>query len=210
MNVVVDRLASVREFGHWQFPILKHLDDLRRYSRALSMTIPAVVVETGTRTGFSALFFAQHPGVEQVITVDIDKVEPPPGNVWRSMVCQVTGSSTDPAIVAEVTALVAGRRVLVSLDSDHSAEHVEEEIRAYAPLVAPGCHLVVEDGVIAWLDPATIREHGCDIYTGTVLQAIEATLMHNGDFERDTALETLTPITMSPAGWWRRRSTGDE
>lgn len=205
MRTLVDRQGSVAAFGAWQYPILKHADDLARYRHTIAATGPTMVVETGTRTGASALFFAAQPGIIRVITIDIDNPHTTDTNpLWRT-VHQITGSSTTPAVIAEVTALAAGHRVTVSLDSDHSAGHVGQEIRAYAPLVAAGCHLVVEDGIIAWLDTDTRTRHGCDIYTGTVLQAIDATLLAHPDFERDTAVETLTPVTMFPAGWWRRR-----
>ena len=37
---------------------------------------------------------------------------------------------------------------MVILDSDHSADHVFEELEAWAPLVTPGCYLVAEDGFV--------------------------------------------------------------
>ncbi len=37
---------------------------------------------------------------------------------------------------------------MVVLDSDHSQAHVEAELDAYAPLVSPGCYLIVEDSNI--------------------------------------------------------------
>jgi hypothetical protein len=57
----------------------------------------------------------------------------------------IEGSSTDPAVVATLRERAEGRRVMVDLDSDHSAEHVGRELRALAPLITPQCYLVVED-----------------------------------------------------------------
>jgi len=35
--------------------------------------------------------------------------------------------------------------VMVFLDSDHSMEHVARELKAYGPMVTPGCYMVVDD-----------------------------------------------------------------
>lgn len=196
---VVDRDECVRSFGAWQYPMLKHHWDLARYSMVIEDTRPDVVVECGTRSGDSARWFASH-GVD-VITVDI---APQPGQ-RDPHITWIVGDSTNPTVVSHVTEFVAGRRTMVSLDSDHSADHVAAEITAYAPLVSIGCHLVVEDGVIAWLPEDVLYGHGCQIYTGTVLEAIEQTLPNDERFERDVEVETMFPATMFPAGWWLRR-----
>jgi cephalosporin hydroxylase len=205
-----DRARSVAAFGRWQGDIWKHLDDLGRYQSIMWETRPSVVIETGTHTGDSARWFATQPGVEAVITVD---VKPDSWKAaWGMPVHRLIGDSTDPDIRAGVSAVIEAfgaddTRVMVSLDSDHSAAHVAREIELYAPLVSPGCRLVIEDGVLAWLDMATQARHGIlGRYEGTVLDAIEqsAALLAELGFVRDIEIESLTPVTMHPAGWWRR------
>jgi len=169
----------------------KDRHDLQRYAKALALSWPEVLVETGTRTGHSACWFADHG--PEVVTVDIDpSCHSAPG---RPDVARLTGDSTDPAVLDQVVALVAGRRCMVSLDSDHSCAHVMAEIRAYAPLVSPGCFLVVEDGIYHYVEGG---------YDGDPLQAISWVLPERGDFVRDLDIEGLYPVTGSPAGWWRR------
>jgi cephalosporin hydroxylase len=193
---VVDRAACVREFGRWSTSFLKHEDDLARYGKILRETRPEVVVETGTYTGQSAAWFAEH-GVK-VITVDIASHERPKND---AVTC-VTGDSTDLATFYLVRELVGGRRCMVSLDSDHSERHVRRECALYTDLVSRGCYLAVEDGVIDWLPEP--KPHGCHTFSGSVIAAIDDTLPHDDRFVRDTMIETLTPVTMSPMGWWRR------
>lgn len=109
----------------------------------------------------------------------------------------LVGPSTDAATLKRVEAAVAGRRCMVVLDSDHSAAHVAAEILLYGPLVSPGCHLVVEDGIVRWLDIPK--------FVGSPLDAIEEHLAGNSEWERDVKVETMHPATMYVAGWWRRR-----
>ena len=49
-----------------------------------------------------------------------------------------------PAI-REVKRRVAGKKVVVMLDSLHTEEHVLAELRAYAPLVDVGSYVIVQD-----------------------------------------------------------------
>jgi cephalosporin hydroxylase len=48
---------------------------------------------------------------------------------------------------------------MIVLDSNHSADHVANELETYAPLVTPGSCLVVEDAVMKDLAdvPGAIR-----------------------------------------------------
>jgi cephalosporin hydroxylase len=165
--------------------------DLLRYAEIIDATRPTVVVECGTWRGASATWFAER--VDLVVTIDTDgrqfTAQP------RANVITLIGDSTNSGVLAQVAQRVAGRRVMVSLDSDHSRDHVMAEIAHYAELVTPGCYLVVEDAIFHW------RAHD---YAGDPLEAISLTLPGRADFQRDVDIEARFPVTGSPAGWWRK------
>jgi cephalosporin hydroxylase len=152
-----------------------------------------VIVECGSWYGGSALWFADR-GVD-VITLDVDARNIVQAAKDHPAITIITGNSADPAIAEHVAELVDGKRVMVVLDSDHSPEHVEHEIDLYGPLVSPGCYLVVEDGIQRWMTN----------FAGLgPLDAIESRLSQRTEWERDMLVEAMYPITMHPAGWWRR------
>lgn len=197
-----------RRGGQFEFgiEIQKHRADLLRYEEAVRSTAPEVIVETGTREGGSARWFHEHLGL-RVMSVDIQRPHlrwvPPsvPGVVY------VRGSSVDPNVVDMAALWSAGRRTMVTLDSDHHAPHVVEEIRFWAPLVSPGCHLVIEDGCFDVWEPQWATIGGSDIpRVGGPLAAINKMLgvLLDLGFVRDEHIEGRYPISHSPCGWWRR------
>lgn len=209
----VDRAACVTQFGRWEYPIWKHADDLVRYRRCVLEGQPEVIIETGTNTGDSARWFSRLPGVEMVITIDTEPARWRDGAPAGAPIHRIVCGSTDDHALSRVDDLLnpSGAhwplRVMVSLDSDHSAAHVAREVGLYGTLVTSGCHLVIEDGVLGWLSEEQQRAHGIlGLYKGTVLDAIEGSLptLDALGFTRDLATETLTPATMHPAGWWRK------
>ncbi len=192
-----DLAASVESYPRqWsEVPdMVKVREDLARYDHVIEATEPEVLVECGTWTGRSATWFAAH-GLD-VVTVDID----PPHQQWSShpSVTWVQGrSSVAPDVVAMVAAMVDGRRAMVVLDSDHTPGHVSAEIAAYGPLVAPGCFLVVEDGICRFVPGTPATDAG-------PLDALEAFLPADG-WERDLDVEGMFPVTHHPCGWLQRQ-----
>lgn len=177
----------------------KRPEDLSRYRVLLERYRPDVVVETGTFAGGSAAWFARE-GDCPVVTVDVgDRID---GGVWpitpgADRVVRVVGDSVDHATVSEVFDWVAGyARPLVVLDSDHSAEHVWAELCAYAPLVPVGGFVVVEDGVVRFMDDAPC--------VGSPLDAIERWLDRYPDWVVDAELCGMHAVSMHPKGFLRR------
>jgi cephalosporin hydroxylase len=137
------------------FPVLQWPPDLVWMQMLLAEVRPRAIVETGVYRGGGVIFYAsmcELLGLDdcQVIGVEL-RLDP---EVRRAVLAHrlgrrialLEGSSTDPAIVAEVSRRAGGPGThVVALDSDHSSEHVRAELEAYAPLVAAAGKLVVFD-----------------------------------------------------------------
>jgi cephalosporin hydroxylase len=86
--------------------------------------------------------------------------------------------------------------VLVILDSDHSKQHVLNELAAYAPLVTLGSYLIVQD--------THVNGHPVEPMFGPgPMEALTEFLATNPDFVSDRGRERLM-FTMHPNGYLRR------
>jgi cephalosporin hydroxylase len=175
---------------------LKSPLDLWTYQEILVETRPDLVIETGTRHGGSALYFAGMMdllGRGDVLTIDIDAAR---GRPVHRRIRYLHGSSVDPAVVAEAERAAAGMRVMVVLDSDHRQPHVEAELAAYHRLVTLGCYLIVEDTNV--YGHPVYREHGPG-----PMEALDAFMTGRDDFVIDRDRERFL-LTLNPRGYLRR------
>jgi cephalosporin hydroxylase len=190
-------------------PVIQYPQDLIAMQEIIWRTRPDVIVETGIARGGSLVFFASMleligaPGM--VVGVDIDirahnraAIESHP---LAKRIALIEGSSVDPAVAQEVRALVRGRRsVLVVLDSNHTHEHVMQELRLYSPLVHRGGYLLVLDTVVEDLpaDLSAGRPWGPGNNPRT---AVKAFLKENERFEIDSEIEGKLLLTVAPEGY---------
>jgi cephalosporin hydroxylase len=137
-------------------------------------------------------------GHGRVITIDL---YPKPNRPEHERLTYLSGSSTDPEIMRNVTERIrdeAGESasVLVILDSDHTREHVLDELRLYAPLVTLGSYVIVEDtqlnGHPVWPD-----------FGPGPMEAVDIFLSESDDFVIDKAREKFY-LTWNPRGYLKR------
>lgn len=176
--------------------------DMWVYQEILWRTRPDVIVECGVYEGGSTLYLASvcdMIGKGRVIGCDIDMA--PVGETVRShpRIKLLDGNSTDPAIVEQVRDLCTGQRTMVILDSEHSETHVTRELEAYAPLVSPGCYLIVEDTCVN--GHPLYPSHGPGPY-----EAVEKFLATNSGWSVDRECERFL-VTFNPSGYLLREDT---
>jgi cephalosporin hydroxylase len=183
-------------------PTLQNPNDVWITQELITQLKPDFIVESGTWRGGSAAIWAMvqdqvNPG-GRVITIDIkdsvDKTTLPP--ISRRKVDFIVGSSTDPAVVADVTRRVGKGRTMVLLDSDHHKPHVLAEMRAYAPLVSVGSYMIVQD--------TDINGHPVYVNFGPgPMEAVTEFLRQDDRFQVDRTQERLM-FTMHPSGYLKR------
>lgn len=131
---------------------LKLPSDVWNYQEIIFERAIEHVIETGTRHGGSALFFAEtlaaRGGSGRVVSIDIDSVSRQVPSHER--ITFLIGDSAAPEMVAQAMALLPAERgpIFLILDSDHKHVHVLRELRAWVPKLRKGDYLVVEDTIV--------------------------------------------------------------
>lgn len=191
-------------------PIIQFPQDMIAMQEIIWAVQPDIILETGIAHGGSLVFYAsmlELIGKGHVLGVDIDirqhnreAIETHP---MSKRIQMIQGSSIDPAIVEQVRQRVEGKKVLVVLDSNHTHEHVLQELRAYAPMASVGSYCVVMDTVVEDMpvDAFPDRPWGKGDNPKT---AVWAYLEENRDFEIDQAVHGKLLITVAPDGYLRR------
>lgn len=210
-------------------PVIQLPQDMVAVQELVWEARPDVIVETGIAHGGSLVLSASilamldladaavggtaldpRRPARRVVGVDIDirphnrrAIEGHPLAAW---IATVEGSSIEPATVERVRALVPpGSRVMVMLDSNHTHEHVLEELRAYAPLVSPGSWCVVFDTLLEDM-PAEFCAGRPWAPGNSPKTAVHAFLEEDARFEIDASIHEKLQLTVAPDGYLRRVS----
>jgi len=115
----------------------------------------------------------------------------------------IEGSSTDPAIVAQVGDIARAHEcVMLVLDSMHTHAHVLAELEAYAPMVTTGSYLVVLDTCVEFMPadafPDRPWSRGNSPHT-----ALRAFLAKTDRFEIDPSIHDKLQVTVARDGFLR-------
>ncbi len=137
-------------------PMIQLPEDMMRIQEVIWDLKPDVLIETGVAHGGSLVFYAslfKAMGKGRVIGIEVElrshNRKAIDSHILRPLISIVDGSSIEQSTVDEVKKLVQpGEKVLVMLDSNHTKEHVLEELRAYGPMVTPGSYIVAADGIM--------------------------------------------------------------
>lgn len=220
-------------------PVIQYPQDIIAMQEVIFSVKPDLIIETGIAHGGSLVFSAsmlalleycdamekgesidpRNPS-RRVLGVDID-IRPhnralieahPMGN----RIDMIQGSSVAPDVVARVRdKAIECERVLVCLDSNHTHEHVLQELEAYAPLVGVGSYCVVFDTAIEDMPEGMFRGRGWGKGSNPktavkeYLRRLRAEGRNAADgpplhFEIDKIIEGKLLITVAPDGYLKR------
>ena len=191
-------------FGH---RALKNPLDAWVYQEIICETRPDFIVEIGNKNGGSTLFLAHMCdllGHGTVLALDIDHAA---FGVTHPRIVTITGDCSDESVLAQVHVKVAGRKVLVIHDADHSREAVLRDLRLYAPIVSSGSYFIVEDTIHGVSGFSISQDVRPGVFTvsnlNSPLSAVEAFLEGNREFVLDRDRERYI-LTSNYRGFLRR------
>lgn len=197
-------------------PIIQLPEDMIRTQEVIYQLQPDYIVETGVAHGGSLMFYAslfKAMGKGQVIGVDIEirphNREAIEAHDLFSLITLIEGGSVDNSVIEQVKKLIEpDKTVLVILDSNHSKQHVLDEMNAYAQFVSVGSYFVVTDGIVRDIkDVPRGHEYWKD---GNPTESVAAFLENCDDFElispawQFNESELTEVITHWPNAWVKR------
>jgi len=192
-------------------PIIQLPQDVMALQTIVLSEKPDLIIETGIAHGGSLILSAsllELLGEGSVLGVDIDirshnraAIEAHP---LAHRISMIQGSSIDEGIAEKIrTRAKSAKRVMVCLDSNHTADHVARELDLYAPLVTVGQHLIVFDTAIEDLPASDFSDRQWRP-GNSPKTAVHTFLKANPGFVIDSELEQRLLFTVAPDGYLKR------
>jgi len=202
-------------------PIIQYPQDIIAFQELVSSVRPDLIIETGIAHGGSLVLSASllslldvmdgldpRQSSRKVVGVDI-YIRPHNRKALnehplRFKMELIEGSSIAPEIIKQVRSHADGaERVLVSLDSNHTHEHVLAELNAYADLVSVGSYCIVFDTAIEDLPAGSFPDRPWD-KGNNPKTAVHEWLKSHPEFVIDKDIDNKLLISVAPDGYLKR------
>jgi cephalosporin hydroxylase len=208
-------------------PIIQFPQDIVAFQELVWGVQPDLIIETGVAHGGSLILSSSllalldmtdgiragepidpSASKRKVVGIDIDirshnreAILAHPMSSWIEL---IQGSSIAPEIVQQVRAIAANySKVMVCLDSNHTHEHVLEELKAYAPLVTVGSYCIVWDTAIEDVPESLFADRPWGPGNNPKTAVWEYLKTHP-EFEIDKSIQHKLLITVAPDGFLKR------
>jgi cephalosporin hydroxylase len=208
-------------------PIIQYPQDMAAMQELVWQVKPDLIIETGIAHGGSLIMNASFLALlelseaaengqvvdpkkpkRKVLGIDIDirphNLEAIKAHPMSNRIDMIQGSSIAPEIINQVKEYSkAYKTILISLDSNHTHEHVLAELEAYAPLTSVDSYCVVFDGVVEDMP----KELSGDRPWGpgnNPKTAVWEYLKSHSEFEIDKSVQNKLLITVAPDGYLKR------
>jgi cephalosporin hydroxylase len=193
-------------------PIIAYPQDMVAMQEIIWEVKPDLIIEAGIAHGGSIVYYASlleligGDGLVLGIDIDIrkhnrDLIEAHP---MMKRIQMIEGSSIAPEIAAQVYEVAKNKkRIMVCLDSNHTHDHVLNELKLYAPLTTVGSYCVVFDTVVEDLPKSQYNDRPWDVGNNPKTAVFEY-LKENSDFEINKSIDNKLLISVAPDGYLKR------
>ena len=194
-------------------PIIAFPQDMIAMQEIIWEVKPDLIIETGVAHGGSIVYYASlleligEDGLVVGIDIDIrkhnrDLIE---GHPMMKRIQLIEGSSVSKEVVEQVEKIAKSKKtIMVCLDSNHTHEHVLEELKSYAQLTTVGSYCVVFD--------TAVEDTPADWDWGTrpwgkgnnPKTAVWEYLKGHPEFEINKSIDNKLLISVAPDGYLKR------
>jgi len=192
-------------------PIIQYPQDMVIMQELIWQVKPDLIIETGIAHGGSLIFYAsilELIGKGDILGIDIDirdhnrnEIESHP---MAKRITMIQGSAIDPSVVEKVKEHAKGKKtVMVCFDSNHTHDHVLEELKAYSDLTTVGSYCVVFDTVVEDLPKGVYNDRPWEVGSNPKTAVFEF-LKTNDNFVIDKSIDNKILISVAPDGYLKR------
>ena len=164
-NRWISKAAEHKYSYHFEWlgrPIIQHPQDMVGVQQLLWHVQPDLIIETRVARGGSLIFYASILELiaqcggninAKILGIDIDirkhNKDAILSHPMSKRIELIEGSSTSEVVFDAVREYSKEyKKILVCLDSNHTHQHVLDELRLYAPMVSKGSYCIVFDTII--------------------------------------------------------------
>ena len=207
-----DRVSRFEYSYHFTWlgrPVIQFPQDLIAMQELIWRVKPDLIIETGIAHGGSLIFYASMLELlgssGRVVGIDIDIRDHNRVEIGRHPMAKrihmIQASSIAESTAALVREQAAGTKCrMVVLDSNHTHDHVKQELALYSPLVTRGSYLVVFDTIVEDM-PADFFPNRPWGKGNNPRTAVREFLKTNSRFVVDRETENKLLITVAPEGY---------
>ena len=211
-NVESNRAQYSYNFSWMGRPIIQYPQDMIAMQEIIWSVKPDLIIETGIAHGGSLIYYAsllELIGKGEVLGVDIDirqhnreEIEKHP---MHQRITMIQGSSISDETLREVKIHVKGKEaVIVCLDSNHTREHVLNELNLYSPFVSINSYIVAFDTIVEDLPEGYFSQKRPWGISNNPKTAVDEFLKMNNNFRADHMIDNKLLISVAPGGYLKR------
>tara|TARA_X000000950_G_C13856010_1_gene636565 strand:+ start:165 stop:932 length:768 start_codon:yes stop_codon:yes gene_type:complete len=204
-------------------PVIQFPQDILLMQEIIYETKPNIIIETGVARGGSLIMYSSLLSLIQkeflIVGIDVDIRKHNRNKIKRHLfstnINLIQGDSIAESTIRKLETVLKSskikkKKIMVCLDSNHTHDHVFQELKKYCKFVSKNCYLVVFDTTLNLLPPNKFKSLTKDYLfepfgkSSNPHTAVKAFMLNNKYFEIDSSYHKKALITNCYDGFIKR------